>query len=74
MLNRELVQKRLEDAQSSLRTLRKREDEMCHIRTEVMIRYCNETIMLCNVLLALMKKAAERKQSKKKDSGNKQEQ
>ncbi len=55
-LTPDLVKQRLSDAKQSLKVLSKRTEEKLFVRREVMIGYCNETIILCQMLLALMER------------------
>jgi len=50
------VEKRMENATKTLSNLEKKKDDRISISRKSLIGYCNETIILCAMLLVLMEK------------------
>jgi len=55
MLDKKTVKKRLEDARKTLRNLTDKKGDWVRISKISLMGYCNETIMLCEIILTLMK-------------------
>ena len=53
-LTKTKVKKRLADARITLRNLEKRKEARINISKKSLIGYCNETIILCEMILILM--------------------
>ena len=56
MLDKKTVKKRMKDSRTTLRNLTKKKESRIEISKKLLMGYCNETIILCEMILALMKK------------------
>lgn len=56
MLDKKTVRKRLDDTRKTLRNLTKRKELRIEISKKSLMGYCNETIILCEMILVLLKK------------------
>ena len=56
MLDKKTVEKRLENSRITLKNLEGKTEKRITISKKLLTGYCNETIMLCEILLILLQK------------------